>query len=127
MGPGKLPAAKKEKNIFGVIAPHAGYIHAGGCEAYSDEDIAESKLPEVFIMLGLSHSGYGSCVSLEDWDTPLGIVKNDKDFGKAIMKNTDLKQDEETHSQEHSIEVQLPFLQFINKNELKKQITKKSE
>jgi hypothetical protein len=119
-GPGKLPEGKKEKTILGIIAPHAGYTYSGACAAYSYKEIAESKLPEVFIILGLSHSGYGSCVSLEDWETPLGIVKNDRDFGKALMKNTGLKQDEMAHSQEHSIEVQLPFLQFLSKeNDIK--------
>lgn len=113
-GPGKLPEGKKEKTVLGVIAPHAGYVYSGACAAYSYKEIAESKLPEIFIILGLSHSGYGSCISLEDWETPLGIVKNDKEFGKALMKNTGLKQDEAAHNQEHSIEVQLPFLQFIN-------------
>lgn len=119
-GPGKLPEDKKEKDIVGAIAPHAGYAYSGACAAYAYKEIAESKLPEVFIILGLSHSGYGSCVSLEDWETPLGIIKNDKDFGGVLMKNTGLKQDEKAHNQEHSIEVQLPFLQFISKeNEVK--------
>lgn len=116
-GPGKLPEGKKEKTILGVIAPHAGYIYSGPCAVFSYKEIAESKLPDLFIILGLSHSGYPSCVSLEDWETPLGIVKNDKDFGKALIKNTGLKQNEIAHNQEHSIEVQLPFLQFINKND----------
>ena len=89
------------------------------CEDYYNKEIGESKLPDVFIILGLSHSGHGSCISLEDWETPLGIVKNDKDFGKALMKNTGLKQDEMAHNQEHSIEVQLPFLQFISEDKLK--------
>jgi len=118
-GPGKLPEGKKERDILGVIAPHAGYAFSGACAAYAYKEIAESRWPEVFILLGLSHSGYGSCISLEDWETPLGIAENDKDFGKALIKNTGLKQDETAHSQEHSIEVQVPFLQFINKDNLK--------
>jgi AmmeMemoRadiSam system protein B len=118
-GPGKLPEGKKEKTILGAIAPHAGYIYSGACAAHSYKEIAESKSPDLFILLGLSHSGYRSCISLEDWETPLGIVKNDNDFGKALMENTGLKQNEAAHRQEHSIEVQLPFLQFINKNDIK--------
>ena len=118
-GPGKLPEGKKEKNILGVVAPHAGYAFSGPCASYAYEAIAESRWPEVFILLGLSHSGYGSSISLEDWETPLGIVENDNDFSKALMKNTGVKQDETAHSQEHSIEAQVPFLQFINKDSLK--------
>jgi AmmeMemoRadiSam system protein B len=70
-------------------------------------------------MLGLSHSGLPSCTSLEDWETPFGIVKVDIDFQRAFMANSGLKQSEEAHSQEHSIEVQLPFLQYCNKEYLK--------
>lgn len=118
-GPGKLPENKKENTILGVIAPHAGYPYSGACAAYSYKEIAESKSPDIFIMLGLSHSGYGSCISMEDWETPLGIVETDKDFGRSLMKSTGLKPNEAAHRQEHSIEVQLPFLQFINKNKIK--------
>lgn len=118
-GPGKLPENKKENSILGVIAPHAGYPYSGACAAYSYKEIAESKSPDIFIMLGLSHSGYGSCISMEDWETPLGIVETDKDFGRSLMKSTGLKPNEAAHRQEHSIEVQLPFLQFINKNKIK--------
>ena len=114
-GPGKLPEARKGRDILGVIAPHAGYGFSGPCAAYAYKEIVENKLPETFIILGLSHSGYGSCISLRDWGTPLGVVKNDRNFGESIMRNTALKQNEEAHAQEHSIEVQLPFLQYISK------------
>ena len=118
-GPGNLPGERKNKHLLGVVAPHAGYMCSGPCAAYAYKEMAESEWPEVFILLGLSHSGYGSCISLEDWETPLGIAENDKDFSKALMKNTGLKQNEMAHSQEHSIEVQVPFLQFINKDDFK--------
>ncbi len=118
-GPGSLPEGNREEAILGVIAPHAGYAYSGACAAYSYKEIAESKLPDVFIILGLSHSGGDSSISLEDWETPLGVVECDKDFGRALMKNTGLKQNEMAHAQEHSIEVQLPFLQFISGNNIK--------
>src|SRR3989338_11653632 len=93
-GPGALPITKRTKEIFGIIAPHAGYQFSGPGAAWAYKEIAESKLTDVYIMLGLSHSGYSSCVSLEDWETPLGIVKVDREFGKALMANSGLKQDE---------------------------------
>lgn len=119
LGPGALPINKRTKEIFGIIAPHAGYQFSGPAAAWAYKEIAESNLADVYIILGLSHSGLPSCVSLEDWETPLGIVKTDKDFQKVLMINSGLKQNEEAHSQEHSIEVQLPFLQFANKDQLK--------
>lgn len=113
-GPGDLPIRKREKQILGVVAPHAGYTYSGQCAAWSFKEIAESKMPDLFIIIGLSHSGFGSCVSLQDWRTPFGVVKNDKEFTEKLK----LKVNEEAHAQEHSLEVQLPFLQFVNKDYL---------
>jgi len=118
-GPGALPTKKRTKEIFGIIAPHAGYQFSGPAAAWAYKEIAESKLADVYILLGLSHSGSPSCVSLEDWETPFGIVKVDDSFQRVLMANSGLKQNEEAQSQEHSIEVQLPFLQFANKDYLK--------
>lgn len=115
-GPGALPVKKRDNEIFGVIAPHAGYPFSGPGAAWAYKEIAESKFADVYIMLGLSHSGFKSCVSLEDWETPFGTVKTDTEFARVLMANSGLKHDEKAHSQEHSIEVQLPFLQFANKD-----------
>ncbi|MBS3097212.1 AmmeMemoRadiSam system protein B, partial [Candidatus Woesearchaeota archaeon] len=62
-GPGALPLGKREKNVLGIIAPHAGYVFSGPCAAWAYKEVAESKFPDLFIMLGLSHSGFGSCIS----------------------------------------------------------------
>ena len=118
-GPGALPVKKRTKDIFGIIAPHAGYQYSGPGAAWAYKEIAESRLADVYVMLGLSHSGFASCVSLEDWETPFGVVKVDEEFNRVLMANSGLKQNESAHSQEHSIEVQLPFLQFVNNDYLK--------
>ncbi len=118
-GPGALPVKKRTKEILGIIAPHAGYQFSGPGAAWAYKEIAESRLADIYIMLGLSHSGSPSCISLEDWETPFGVVKVDKEFNETLMINSGLKQDENAHAQEHSIEVQLPFLQFANKDYLK--------
>ena len=115
-GPGSLPDKKREKNIFGIISPHAGYVFSGPCQAWAYKELAESKFPDLFILLGLSHSGFPSCVSLEDWETPFGVVKTDKEFVRKLMHNSALKQNEPAHNNEHSIEVQLPFLQFASRD-----------
>lgn len=118
-GPGSLPKTTKNKEILGIIAPHAGYQFSGPGAAWAYKEIAESKSPDIYILLGLSHSGFPSCLSLEDWETPLGTVNTDKDFQRVLIANSGLKQNEEAHANEHSIEVQLPFLQFINKEQTK--------
>lgn len=114
-GPGSMPGKRKNRQVHGIIAPHAGYSYSGSTAAWSYKEIAESEFPDVFVILGLSHSGHRTCVSLYDWETPFGIVQNDIEFSKAL-KITD---DEKAHAGEHSIEVQLPFLQFANRDRLK--------
>ncbi|MBD3303572.1 AmmeMemoRadiSam system protein B, partial [Candidatus Woesearchaeota archaeon] len=110
-GPGKLPE-KGSKELEGVIVPHAGYAFSGSCAAFAYKVVAESAGPDLFILLGPSHAGFGSCLSLEDWKTPLGIAEVDKDFAGLLVENG-IPQDEQAHANEHSIEVQLPFLQFV--------------
>jgi len=85
-GPASLPNKKRDKNIFGIISPHAGYTFSGPCQAWAYKELAESTFPDLFILLGLSHSGFPSCVSLEDWETAFGIVKSDKEFIKKLMQ-----------------------------------------
>jgi hypothetical protein len=63
-------------------------------------------------MLGPSHSGYNTCFSSENWSTPLGTVSTDKDFVEFLAAKTGIPIDNSSHAREHSIEVQLPFLQF---------------
>jgi AmmeMemoRadiSam system protein B len=111
-GPGSLPKEGRKKHTAGAIAPHAGYQFSGPGAAWVYKEIAESIIPDTYVLLGPSHSGFSSCISLQDWKTPLGTARNDSEFGKKLADNSGLSVNEEAHSKEHSIEVQLPFLQF---------------
>lgn len=111
-GPGSMPKPESKKKILGVISPHAGYQFSGPGAAWVYREIGESEMPDTYVILGTSHMGFSSCVSVQDWKTPLGTIKNDSEFGKKLAKSG-LAVDEEAHSSEHSIEVQIPFLQFI--------------
>jgi AmmeMemoRadiSam system protein B len=113
-GPG-LPDNTNNKEVKGIIAPHAGFIFSGKAAAYSYKEIAESDKPDLYIVLGLSHHGFNSCTTLQDFETPLGIAKNDKEFTEALIKNG-LEENKDSHLQEHSLEVQLPFLQFVQED-----------
>jgi len=119
-GPAALPIKKREKNLISVVAPHAGYAFSGPCQAWSYKEIGEARFPDLFILLGLSHSGFKTCLSLYDFETPFGIVKNDIEFGRALIKNSNIPENEDSHKLEHSIEVQLPFLQFVSRDYLGK-------
>jgi AmmeMemoRadiSam system protein B len=120
MGPGALPIEKRAGKIAGVISPHAGYSYSGMCAAWAYKAIAEAEMPDVFIILGTGHTGFGSGISLEDWKTPFGIVKNDRELAKSIIEKGELLRNEDAHLEEHSIEVQLPFLQFASRKEQEK-------
>lgn len=107
------------RNAYSYVAPHAGYIYSGKTASHAYKAIAEKadiKKIETLIIIGPNHTGIGTPISIsnEDWETPLGIVKNDTLFSKAIKEESRIAEmDETAHEFEHSIEVQLPFLQYI--------------
>ena len=118
LGPGTLPVGDRKGKVYGVVVPHAGYIFSGQCSAYAYKKIAEASLPDIFIILGANHTGRETkpfLFSLKDFETPFGIVRTNKNFIRILLeKNSDLfEQNEKIHEREHSIEVQLPFLQFV--------------
>ncbi|MEM0148641.1 MAG: MEMO1 family protein [Candidatus Micrarchaeaceae archaeon] len=100
------------------VAPHAGYIYSGKTAAYTYKALKTALLHrriDTFVIIGPNHTGYGKpiAVSSMDWETPLGIVKNDNALSNEIAKHEFITIDEEAHEYEHSIEVQLPFLQMV--------------
>lgn len=111
-GPGKLEK-KTNKEIKAVIVPHAGYFFSGACAAHAYKKIFESGFSGTIILIGPNHFGYGTGLSVLDWETPLGIMKTDKELAEKIKQNTNLKIAEHCHREEHSLEVQIPFLQYI--------------
>ena len=118
-GPGELPINKREKKLKAVIAPHAGYTYSGPCAAWAYKEIAESEFADLYIIVGPNHAGNGNFVSTDMWVTPFGEIRVDKEFLKYLMKhNEQLKINEHAHSEEHSIEVQLPFLQFATRDKM---------
>jgi MEMO1 family protein len=109
----------KFEGIIGAVCPHAGYPYSGMCAAHSFKAIRESGDYDLFIIMGFSHSGYdgerSSTLSL-DWETPLGIAEVEPEVVKLLLKETSLAENYLSMSNEHSIEVQLPFFQFLFKN-----------
>lgn len=112
LGAGK-PDKKKGKSAFGFIAPHAGYSYSGYCASFAYKKIAEIKKPKRVVILAPDHNGvcYGLTTSFEDWETPLGIVKADRDFISKLISKCPFLKNGAIH--EHAVEVQLPFLKYI--------------
>ncbi|MCL2135467.1 MAG: AmmeMemoRadiSam system protein B [Candidatus Bathyarchaeota archaeon] len=120
LGPEKLPEINYHnypRNIVGLICPHAGYMYSGAVAASSFFELAKDGLPETIIILCPNHTGYGSGLSLMRegiWQTPLGNIQIDTDLADNILSKSDIIDvDEFAHRFEHSIEVQLPFLQYL--------------
>jgi AmmeMemoRadiSam system protein B len=120
LGPGKLPETNFHiypRNIVGLICPHAGYMYSGAVAASGYFELAQDGLPETVVILGPNHTGYGSGLSLMregTWQTPLGEVQVDSELADVILSETSVVDvDETAHRFEHSIEVQLPFLQYL--------------
>lgn len=110
-----LVSSKKE-NIKAGISPHAGYAYSGKIAGQVYSLMLDKK---DFIILGVNHSGIGKKIafSLDDWQTPLGTIKSNKALAKNILeklkkRGLDADVSELAHKEEHSIEVQLPFLQL---------------
>ena len=115
LGPGKLPSEKIEnEKIVGGIVPHAGYVYSGPIASHFYYELSKQKKPDTVIILGPNHQGVGNgvAITIEDFLTPLGMVKTDIDLAKKINRDI-ISIDILAHKYEHSIEVQLPFLQYI--------------
>jgi AmmeMemoRadiSam system protein B len=92
---------------LGIVSPHAGYIYSGQVAAHAFGSISPG-FSGTFVVIGPSHRGYINCVSTIPWETPLGVVDTDTEFVEAL----DIETDEFSHRDEHSLEVQVPFIKY---------------
>jgi hypothetical protein len=104
------------EDLKGIVVPHAGWSYSGYVAAKTF-----SKIPDVdtVVLMGPNHHGLGPDFSISSddaWETPLGNVTVDKEFADSLAKSSHAELDEMAHLREHSIEVQLPFLQTILKD-----------
>jgi len=116
-----LTNAKKDLPLpKAIIAPHAGYIYSGQIAASAYACLINSRnIIKRVVILGASHYAGFSIVatsSAEHFSTPLGLVKVDQDTISKISSFTEVGTLDEAHTNEHSLEVQLPFLQTVLKD-----------
>lgn len=120
-GPGRLPSThdSRPSRILGLVSPHAGYVYSGGAAAWAYHTLAEDGAPDTAVILGPNHHGLGEHISISmasGWTTPLGEVRVDLETAEGILRASEFARgDELAHAREHSIEVQLPFLQYIGR------------
>ncbi|HOC77211.1 MAG TPA: MEMO1 family protein [Methanofastidiosum sp.] len=108
-----------EGDNVGVLCPHAGYVYSGKTQAHSYYYLSNSP-PETYVILGPNHTGMGLPVALMNegtWETPLGEVNINQELASKIVERSGIVGiDSAAHKYEHSIEVQLPFLQYLKKD-----------
>jgi len=124
LGPGKIPTViRGPRRIIGLICPHAGYMYSGPVAAHAYYNLALDGKPDIVIIFGPNHTGYGSALAIMNegfWRTPLGDVEVDSETANKIVKEARIVDvDDSAHRHEHSIEVQLPFLQYLFGSEFK--------
>ncbi len=110
-----VPGAVKTKAL-GIVSPHAGLIYSG---SVAGAVYSRIELPDTFVLIGPNHTGLGAPVSLMSrgqWETPLGLVEIDEALAASILsKSPRIQEDSLAHLREHSLEVQLPFIQYFKK------------
>ena len=110
-----IPDVKNKTNAIGIVSPHAGYLYSG---KIAGEVLASTKPKKTYVIIGPNHTGRGKPFGIDTrsaWKTPLGEIKINSKLTNAILsKSKYLKEDSSSHDYEHSIEVQLPFLQLLS-------------
>lgn len=106
-------AEENKQSALAVVMPHAGYVYSG---ATAGATISRVRVPETVLIIGPNHHGRGHALALgtEEWHMPMGTVPIDRQLATAILHTSSaIAEDQEAHRFEHSLEVQVPFLQQV--------------
>jgi AmmeMemoRadiSam system protein B len=110
-------SGRTREKAVAVIAPHAGYEYSG---PVAGALLSSVDIPEVALVLGPAHREIGPLFAVQasgSWLTPLGDLPIDEELARAILDRCALVEDDPaSHREEHSIEVELPFLQFFRED-----------
>jgi len=119
----KAPVHNSDSEAMAIISPHAGYVFSGEVAAAAFSQLDPQKEYKTIFILGSSHRNAfagASIYSIGNYSTPLGAVATDLETAqKLAVENTVLAFDPQFHKSEHSIEVQIPFLQYFLKKDFK--------
>ncbi|MFC2173441.1 AmmeMemoRadiSam system protein B [Acidobacteriota bacterium] len=111
---GFLEPTSDKQNAYAIMVPHAGYIYSGHVAGITFSSV---KLPERFVILCPNHTWLGGTAAIMtegSWRTPLGEAPIDSALASEILRHSKiLCEDARAHTSEHSLEVQLPFLQRL--------------
>jgi MEMO1 family protein len=112
-----LPDSPVKKEAIGCMLPHAGYKYSG---MVAVQTVSQVIIKDTVVLLGPNHTGKGSAFSLMSsgaWQTPSGDLSIDEELAQAILAGSNyLEDDDQAHYREHSLEVELPILQYFREN-----------
>ncbi len=104
----------KKNRVLGIVAPHAGFVYSGNVAGAVYSRI---EIPDTVILIGPNHTGHGEAVAVMTegtWSMPMGDICIDQELANSICEETVIaKKDSSAHQFEHSLETQLPFLQYL--------------
>jgi AmmeMemoRadiSam system protein B len=107
----------QKTDSLACILPHAGYMYSG---RVAGATVSRINLKNKVILLGPNHTGSGASFSIMTkgaWQTPLGKIEIDSPLANKMLRNSKfLQEDSLAHAGEHSLEVELPFLQYFKQN-----------
>jgi AmmeMemoRadiSam system protein B/AmmeMemoRadiSam system protein A len=109
------PAVPPEGRLAAIIVPHAGYVYSAATAAYAYKLLQGADI-DIAVILGPSHRvGFKGCSIYEEggFETPLGVAEVDAETARAIAKASGFGYLARAHAEEHSVEVQVPFLQRV--------------
>ena len=105
----------EKEDVLGIVAPHAGYFYSG---KVAGAVYSKVNLPDTIIIIGPNHTGIGAEIAIMakgEWEMPNGRVKIDSSLAEKLLSQAGgiAEEDEEAHLHEHSLEVQIPFIQYF--------------
>ncbi len=116
-GPGQLPQVNADgpREILGLVSPHAGYMFSGAIAAHGFARLATDGIPEAAIVISPSHGNPMPAIqSRGSWRTPLGDLPIHEQLASDIAARLpDFRDGPQAFIGEHSLEVELPFLQHL--------------
>ena len=114
LGPGTIPETGCARSIKAVMSPHAGYMASGMFAAHTYSALKEDGRPDAYVIIGPDHYGipYDFVLCSDTYLTPLGECRTHQEICARLREL--MPDDPRAHMREHSIEVQIPFLQTID-------------
>jgi AmmeMemoRadiSam system protein B len=119
LGPGELPTVDPAgpRELVALVSPHAGYMYSGPVAAHGFAALAADGPPDVVVVLGPDHQGARVPIAVSGvsaWSTPLGEIAVDGALSRRLDEaDIGAEIDDSAHKYEHSLEVQIPFLQVL--------------